>query len=170
MSGSINTIVGCPFSKCDDHGICQSTICQILLQIAVRLLVIASPPTCINSAGMLSTPADFPFFKDLTLLVGQSSTAAFPLVWLLYNSAQYSVNQLLHYLNYCIIIFFLIFAGIICALAPCTALPTLYNNIQFIFIIIIIIIIIIVYLLSTALLLVNAKQIITLTKSQVGIS
>ena len=48
------------------HGVDQSPVCQILLQIAVMMLVAASPPACINSAGMLSTQADFPFFKDLT--------------------------------------------------------------------------------------------------------
>ena len=46
------------------HGVGQSPVCQILLQIAVRMLVTASSRICINSAGMLSTPADF--FKDLT--------------------------------------------------------------------------------------------------------
>ena len=48
------------------HGVGQSSVCQILLQISVRMLVTAFLPACINSAGMLSTPADFPFFKDLT--------------------------------------------------------------------------------------------------------
>ena len=48
------------------HGIGQSPVCQILLQIVVRMLVTASPPACISSAGMLSTSDDFPFFKDLT--------------------------------------------------------------------------------------------------------
>ena len=41
------------------HGVGQSPVCQILLQIAGRMLVTASPPACINSAGMLSIPADF---------------------------------------------------------------------------------------------------------------
>ena len=45
------------------QGIGQSPVCQILLQTAARMLVTASPPACINSVGMLSTPADFPFFK-----------------------------------------------------------------------------------------------------------
>ena len=48
------------------HGVGQSPVCQILLQIAVTMLVTNSPPACINSAGMLSTPADFPFFEVLT--------------------------------------------------------------------------------------------------------
>ena len=30
------------------HGVGQSPVCQILLQIAVRMLVTASPPACIN--------------------------------------------------------------------------------------------------------------------------
>ena len=70
----------------------------------------ASPPACINSAGMLSTPDDFPFFKDLnaastsprrigklisSMFIGQSNTAAFPLVWLLKDSEQYSVHRLI---------------------------------------------------------------------------
>ena len=77
------------------------------------MLVTTFPPACINSAGMLSTPADFLFFKDLTaastssriieklsssVFTGQSSTAAFPLVWLLYNSVQYSVHRLIIFL------------------------------------------------------------------------
>ena len=39
---------------------------QILLQIAVRMSIIASPPAWTNSAGMLSTPADFPILSALT--------------------------------------------------------------------------------------------------------
>ena len=39
---------------------------QILLQIAVKMSIMASPPACTNSAGMLSTPADFPVFSALT--------------------------------------------------------------------------------------------------------
>ena len=85
----------------------QSPVCQILLQTAARMLVTASPPACINSVGMLSTPADFPFFKDLNaasissrrigklsslVFIGQSNTVPVPLVWLLYNSVQYSVH------------------------------------------------------------------------------
>ena len=44
----------------------HSPVFQILLQIAVRMSVMASPPASINSAGMLSTPADFPIFSALT--------------------------------------------------------------------------------------------------------
>ena len=39
---------------------------QILLQFAVRMLIMASPPAWTNSAGILSTPADFPIFSALT--------------------------------------------------------------------------------------------------------
>ena len=42
-------------------GVGQSPVCQILLQIAVRMLVATIPPACINSASILSTLADFPF-------------------------------------------------------------------------------------------------------------
>ena len=92
------------------HGVRQSPVCQILVQIAVRMLVTVSSPACINSAGMLSTPADFPFFKYLaaastslrkigklssSVFIGQPNTAAFPLVRLLYNSVQYSVHRLI---------------------------------------------------------------------------
>ena len=39
---------------------------QILLRIEVRMSIMASPPAWTNSAGMLSTPADFPIFSALT--------------------------------------------------------------------------------------------------------
>ena len=38
----------------------HSLVFQILLQIEVRMSIMASPPAWTNSAGMLSTPADFP--------------------------------------------------------------------------------------------------------------
>ena len=38
----------------------------ILLQIAVRMSIMVSPPVWTNSAGMLSTPADFHIFSALT--------------------------------------------------------------------------------------------------------
>ena len=44
----------------------HSPVFQILLQIVVRMSVMASAPAWINSAGMLSTPADFPIFSALT--------------------------------------------------------------------------------------------------------
>ena len=43
----------------------HSPVFQILLQIAVRISIMASPAWT-NSAGMLSTPADFPIFSALT--------------------------------------------------------------------------------------------------------
>ena len=44
----------------------HSPVFQILLQIAVRMSIMAFPPAWTNSAGMLSTPADFPIFSVLT--------------------------------------------------------------------------------------------------------
>ena len=40
----------------------HSPVFQILLQIAVRISIMAFPPAWTNSAGMLSMPADFPIF------------------------------------------------------------------------------------------------------------
>lgn len=42
----------------------HSPFCQILLQMMTRALIIVSPPACSSSAGMLSTPTDFAFFRD----------------------------------------------------------------------------------------------------------
>ena len=42
------------------------SVYQILLQIEVRMSIMASPPAWTNSDGMLSTPADFPIFSDMT--------------------------------------------------------------------------------------------------------
>ena len=44
----------------------HSPVCQILLQIVVRAVITSSPPAWTSSAGMLSTPDDFPFFNDCT--------------------------------------------------------------------------------------------------------
>ena len=44
----------------------HSPVFQIVLQIAVRMPIMASPPAWTNSAGMLSTQADFPIFSALT--------------------------------------------------------------------------------------------------------
>ena len=44
----------------------HSPVCLILLQIVMRA-VITSPPAWTSSAGMLSTPADFPYFIDCTV-------------------------------------------------------------------------------------------------------
>ena len=48
------------------HGVGHSPVCQIWLQIVVRAVITSSPPAWTSSAGMLSTPADFPFFNDRT--------------------------------------------------------------------------------------------------------
>ena len=48
------------------HVVGHSTVFQILLQIEVRMSIMASPPAWTHSAGMLSTPADFPIFSALT--------------------------------------------------------------------------------------------------------
>ena len=44
----------------------HSPVFQILLQIEFRVSIMASPPAWTNSAGILSTPADFPIFSALT--------------------------------------------------------------------------------------------------------
>ena len=44
----------------------HSPVFQILLQIVVRVSIMASPPTWTHSAGVLSMPADFPIFSALT--------------------------------------------------------------------------------------------------------
>ena len=48
------------------HVVGHSPVFQILLQIVVRMSIMASPPAWTNSAGMLSIPADFPIFSALT--------------------------------------------------------------------------------------------------------
>ena len=65
MFGSSGTAAGC-LAKDWVHGVGHSPVCQILLQIAVRAVISSSPPAWASSAGMLSTPADFPFFSDCT--------------------------------------------------------------------------------------------------------
>ena len=44
----------------------HSPVFQILFEIEVRMSIMASPPAWTNSAGMLSTLADFPTFSALT--------------------------------------------------------------------------------------------------------
>ena len=78
------------------------------LQIVVRTLFTSSPPAWTSSAGMLSTPADFPFFNDCSaastslrrmgwsysmFVRGQFSTDGSPLALYLYSSEQYSVHR-----------------------------------------------------------------------------
>ena len=42
---------------------------QILLQIEVGMSMMASPPALSNSAGVLSTPTDFPIFSACVLAI-----------------------------------------------------------------------------------------------------
>ena len=49
----------------------HSHVFQILFQIDVRVSMMASTPDWTNSAGVLSTPADFPIFSAMT---GASTT------------------------------------------------------------------------------------------------
>ena len=58
--------LGSVMTKAWVHGVCHFPVCQILLQIVVRALITSSAPALTSSAGMLSTPADFPFFSDCT--------------------------------------------------------------------------------------------------------
>ena len=89
------------------HGVGHSPVCQILLQI-VRAVITSSLPAWTSSAGMLSAPADFPFFNDCTeastslrrmgrsssvSVWGQFSIDGSPLALWLYNSEQYSVHR-----------------------------------------------------------------------------
>ena len=45
------------------HGVGHSPVLQILLQIPVKTSIMVSTPAWTSSAGILSTPADFPFFS-----------------------------------------------------------------------------------------------------------
>ena len=90
------------------HGVGNSPVCQILLQIVVTAVTTSSPPAWTSSAGMLSSPADFPFFNDCTAastslrrmgwsfsvsIWEQFSTDGSPLALWLYSSEQYSAHQ-----------------------------------------------------------------------------
>ena len=83
-------------------------VCQILLQFVMTAVIASSSPVLSSSAGMLSTPADFPFFSDCTAAStslrrmgwsfsvsawGQPSTDGSPLALWLYSSVQYSVHR-----------------------------------------------------------------------------
>ena len=53
--------------KCNDQALGPwGPICHILVRIVVRVVSTSSPPAWTSFAGMLSTPADFPFFNDCT--------------------------------------------------------------------------------------------------------
>ena len=90
------------------HGVSHSPVCQILLQIVVRAVITSSPLAWASSAGMLSTPADFPYFNDCTAAstslrkMGWSFSVSFwvqfstdgsPLALRFYSSEQYSVHR-----------------------------------------------------------------------------
>ena len=90
------------------HGVGHSPICQVLLQNVIRAVITSSPSVWTSSAGVLSTPADFPFFSDCTAASAslrrmgwlssvsawvQFSTDGSPLTLWLYSSEQYSVHQ-----------------------------------------------------------------------------
>ena len=48
------------------HGVGHPPACKTLLQIVVRAVITSSLQAWTSSAGMLSIPADFPFFNDCT--------------------------------------------------------------------------------------------------------
>ena len=48
------------------HGVGHSPVCKTMLPIVMRVMITLSPPAWTSSAGMLLTPADFPFFSDCT--------------------------------------------------------------------------------------------------------
>ena len=50
------------------HGVSHSPVTHILLQMIVKVETMASPPFFINSAGVLSSPGDFPL-SDISLLL-----------------------------------------------------------------------------------------------------
>ena len=58
----------------------HSPVFQVLLQIEVRMSIMASPPAWTNSAGMLSTPANLPIFRSscvcLTMVLVRPNMAA----------------------------------------------------------------------------------------------
>ena len=59
----------------------HSSVFQILLQIAVRMSISVSFPAWTNSAGMLSTPADFAIFNALTAASTSSRSDALHLIF-----------------------------------------------------------------------------------------
>ena len=131
------------------HGVSHSPVCQILLQIVVRAAITSSPPAWTSSAGMLSTPADFPFFSDCTAAstslrrMGWSSSVSVwvqfgtdgsPLALWLNSSVQYSVHRLSishssvrHFpeLSWTVVAFLLFF--------PAVVLPGIFFNLTTLF-------------------------------------
>ena len=58
--------LGSVMSKEWVHGVGHSPVCQIVLQVVVRAVIISFPPHWTSSAGMLLTQADVPFFNNCT--------------------------------------------------------------------------------------------------------
>ena len=69
--------LGSVISKDWVHRVGHSPVCQILLQIVVREMITSSSPAWASFAGMLLTPADFPFFNDCTA----ASTSLWRMGW-----------------------------------------------------------------------------------------
>ena len=63
------------------HGVGHSPVCQILLQIVVSALITSSPPAWTRFDGMMSTPADFPFFNDCTVASTSLQMSSSLCVW-----------------------------------------------------------------------------------------
>ena len=102
------TFLGNVMTKDRVHGVGHSPVCQILSQIVMRAVITSSPPAWTSSAGVLSTPANFPFFSDCTAastslrrmgrscsvgVCGQFINCGSPLVLWLYSSQQYFVHR-----------------------------------------------------------------------------
>ena len=89
--------------------VCMSKLFRnYMLQIVMRAVITSSPPAWTSSAGVLSTPANFPFFSDCTAastslrrmgrsysvgVCGQFINCGSPLVLWLYSSQQYFVHR-----------------------------------------------------------------------------
>ena len=77
------------------NGVGHSPVCQILLQIVVRAVITSSPPAWTSSAGMLSSPADFPFFGTFAVAytslrrMGWSSSVS---VWVQFSTDGVSIG------------------------------------------------------------------------------
>ena len=89
------------------HGVGHSPVCQILLQIVLRAVIISSPPAWTSSAGMLLTPADFPFLNDCTTgstslrrMGWSSSVVAFPCFTVVKSFTCWYVLLLLFFLRF----------------------------------------------------------------------
>ena len=101
------------YEKCNDQGLDPRgwpfSCLPDFKQIVVTAVITSCPPACTSSAGMLSTPADFPFFSDCTVaysslrrmgwsssvsLWGQFSTDGFPLIQITKLSVTTNKNEI----------------------------------------------------------------------------